>query len=462
MKFRTRLAWYGVAVATATLVIFGILLNALVQRTGPEEQDQNLLALAQRTVSSLATAPAETFNGPSLPPVPIDIALGTEPYVAVVNRDGRVLFATGQVAGAPPSVPIAAIETALAEGTSLTTFSPAPGVELRVAAVPFSRPDIGLEGVAVAGQSTSLTAESLRGLRAVLFVAGIVTALASWLVARLVAKRALAPLGRLAKTASAIATTGDLAERLPRAENDDEVGNLTSSFNRMLDRLEQQQQRLADSLENQRRFVADASHELRNPLATIRANLSFLDSHPDAAVSDRAAAMSDSSRAATRMTDLIDDLLRLARLDAGVASPSETVSMKTTAEDALGRTIAKVSAVEIEDGLVNANHEDLARLITNLLDNAGTHGAPPVELRVVKGDNEIVLTVSDRGEGIPVDQIDAIFKRFHRLDPVRPPTGGTGLGLPIARSLAERFGGSLVATNRAGGGVEFTLRLPLA
>jgi signal transduction histidine kinase len=462
MKFRTRLAWFGVAVASATLLIFGLLLTALVQRTGPVEQDGNLLDLAQRTVAALATAPADTFRGPILPPVPIDVAFSTEPYIAVAAIDGTVLFATGQVAGAPPSVPEAAISSAIADGSSLTTFSPVAGVELRIAVVPFTRPDIALEGVVVAGQSTSLTAENLRGLRAVLLVAGIVTALASWLVARLVAKRALAPLDRLASTASVIASTGELQQRLPEAGGDDEVGNLTSSFNRMLDRIEEQQRQLTESLENQRRFLADASHELRNPLASLRANLSFLDSHPEVSDTDRAAAITDSNRAAKRMTDLIDDLLRLARFDSAAPSSLETVEMRAVVEDAIGRTTGAPALVKVEDALVRGDPDDLARLVTNLLDNAFRHGAPPVEVVAVKHSGAVVLTVSDRGPGIASDQVDAIFERFYRLDPARSTSGGTGLGLAIARSLAERFGGSLVAANRPDGGAVFTLTLPSA
>lgn len=462
MSFRARLAWFGVTVATATLVIFGLLLIALVQRTGPAEQDRNLVELAQRTVAALATSSAETFEGPVLPPVPVDIALGTEPYIGVVTRDGEVLFATGQVAGLPPPVPAEIIEAAVTAGSSISTFSPVAGVALRMAVVPFSRPDLGLEGVVVAGQSTGLTAENLRGLRAVLFIAGIVTALASWLVARMVAKRALAPLGRLAATASVIASTGELNQRLPPGENDDEVANLTASFNRMLDRLDSQQRQLSENLDNQRRFVADASHELRNPLATIRANLSFLDSHPEAAEADQSAAISDSNRAARRMTDLIDDLLRLARLDAGFESVTATVSLREAAEEAIRRVGAPVTLQTNNDGAVRADADDLARLVTNLVDNATRHGAPPVEVSIDRHDDKLVLLVIDAGPGIPADQTDTIFERFSRLDSVRSTNGGTGLGLAIARSVAERLGGSLFAGNRPEGGAVLTLTLPVA
>ncbi|MGH9194843.1 MAG: hypothetical protein ACRD1T_03780, partial [Acidimicrobiia bacterium] len=92
MKFRTRLTWYGVMVAALTMLVFGILLNGLASRSGPRTQDQDLAALAARTVSSLATAPADTFIGPVLPPVPVDVAAGTEQFIEVIAADGTVLF----------------------------------------------------------------------------------------------------------------------------------------------------------------------------------------------------------------------------------------------------------------------------------------------------------------------------------------------------------------------------------
>jgi signal transduction histidine kinase len=277
-----------------------------------------------------------------------------------------------------------------------------------------------------------------------------------------VAKRALAPLNRLAKTAGTIATTGELGQRLPAAEKGDEVGNLTVSFNGMLDRIEQQQIQLSASLENQRRFVADASHELRNPLATIRGNLSFLASHPDAARSDQTSAVNDSNRAATRMSDLIDDLLRLARLDSDLAPTMEIVSIREVIDEAVNRAVEPPSTIKVEDARVKANFDDLARLVTNLLDNSARHGAPPTELEAAVRGAEIEMTVSDRGPGIAADQLEAVFGRFRRLDPARSADGGSGLGLAIARAIAERAGGSLEAANRAGGGATLTLKLPLA
>lgn len=468
MKFRTRLTWYGALVAAVTVLLFGVLLSALVTRTGPETQDQGLVDLATRTVAALATAPAATFAGPVLPPVPVDVAAGTEQFIEVVSADGNVIFSTGQVAGAPPSIPDALVTRTGSEGTVLATIGPAPGVEVRVALQPFSRPDLGITGVVLAGQSTAVIAENLRGLRAVLFIAGIITVLAAWLVSRLVANRALEPLRQLAETTAEIASTGDFNRRLRPSGSDDEVGALTESFNAMLDRLADSHRRLEGSLEMQRRFVADASHELRNPLAIIRSNLSFLEMRPQADPEDLKAALTDSSRAALRMTDLIDDLLRLARLDAGQTSPRRPVLMSRVVQEAVERSglADQISVDTRSDATVDGSDEDLTRIVTNLIENAANHGRPPIEISMENpaasdGPRTIVVTVADSGPGIGADRLDLVFDRFYRGDQARS-AGGTGLGLAISRGLAVQHGGTLEAANRPGGGAVFTLTLPTA
>ena len=463
MKFRTRLTWFGALVAGLTVLLFGVLLSALVTRTGPETQDQALVDLATRTVAALATAPAATFTGPLLPPVPVDVAAGTEQFIEVVGADGTVIFSTGQVAGSPPSIGDDLVARTRSEGTVLATIDPAPGVEVRVALQPFSRPDLGVSGIVLAGQSTAIIPENLRGLRAVLFIAGIITVLAAWLVSRLVANRALEPLRQLAGTTAEIASTGDFQRRLPPAESNDEVGALTESFNAMLDRLADSHRLLEESLDRQRRFVADASHELRNPLTIIRSNLTFLEMRPQADPDDLKAALVDSSRAARRMTDLIDDLLRLARLDAGQSAPRGQVLMSRVVQEAVGRSgLPDQIVVDVRsDATVSGNDDDLTRIVTNLIENATTHGGPPIEISIKQPDGAgtIVMTVVDSGPGIPADRLDRVFDRFYRGDEARS-AGGTGLGLAISRGLAIQHGGALTAANRPGGGAVFTLTLP--
>ena len=132
--------------------------------------------------------------------------------------------------------------------------------------------------------------------------------------------RALRPLRELSATADEIGRSADLTRRLPAVARRDDVGRLTVSFNAMMGRLEEAYHRLAAALAAQQRFTADASHELRTPLTTIRSNVGFLRAHPDAASADRGAALDDLEADSERMSRLVDDLLTLARADAGPAA----------------------------------------------------------------------------------------------------------------------------------------------
>ncbi len=240
------------------------------------------------------------------------------------------------------------------------------------------------------------------------------------------ANRALEPLRQLARTTAEIASTGDFQRRLPSVESNDEVGALTESFNAMLDRLADSHRQLEESLERQRRFVADASHELRNPLTIIRSNLTFLEMRPQADPDDLKAALSDSSRAARRMTDLIDDLLRLARLDAGQLSPQRTrFGLPGRARSVERSGLLDQINVDIKgDAMVTGSDEDLTRIVTNLIENAITHGKPPINVSIehAEGSGTITVTAGRLGPG-------------HTR---RPPRPGIRPVLPRRRSSQRR------------------------
>ena len=318
MKIRLRLALYGAFVTAIAMISFGVLLGLLVSRAAPEEQDRLLADLAAATVVALDDAPADSLL-PTQPPVLVDLATSTDPYIAVVTEDGTVLYSTGQVDGTPPRVPAAAVVEAVTTGSSAVTAEQG-STEIRMYAVPWSRSDLGATGIVVAGQSTAYTEEQIAGLTAVLWISGIITLIAAVVVSWLVSGRALRPLHQLAETTDEIGTTGDLSRRLPPVKADDEVGVLTTSFNAMLDRLEDSQERLQANLTAQRRFVGDASHELRSPLTTIRSNAGFLRDRPDVSPNDREEALADIEAESDRMAHLIDDLLLLARADAALTS----------------------------------------------------------------------------------------------------------------------------------------------
>ena len=314
MRIRRRLVLLAVVIATAGMTLFAGLLSGLLARGVSDDQDEALQRLAADTAAIVvAVDPATLAN--RAPLAPADLATSLDTFVVVVDVDGSARYATGLLEGAAPRIPAAVVVEALETGRSTATIRPTVGSEFRVHAVPWTRS--GVTGVVVAGQSTAFVTEQLAGLRVFLILAAIVTIIAVALVSWFVVGRALRPLRLLASTADEIGQTGDLTRRLPSVKTRDEVGVLTDSFNGMLDRVEAAQADLAASLAAQRRFVADASHELRTPLTTIRANAGFLAEHPEAAEADRVEALADITAESERLSRLVDDLLRLARADAG-------------------------------------------------------------------------------------------------------------------------------------------------
>ena len=257
----------------------------------------------------------------------------------------------------------------------------------------------------------------------------------------------------------------DRGRRLPQVARDDELGRLTAGFNGMLDRLEQEWRRTAHALEAQQRLAADASHELRTPLTTIRTNAAFLREHQDAAPVDRAAAAADIEVEATRMSRLVDDLLTLARADGGARLTRAPLDLGRLAADVCRRHAARHPEHRLlcsgPPVRLDGDADALERLLGVLLDNALRHtpaGGTVWVTVTAPAAGVAVLQVADDGEGIPAGQEERIFDRFHQADPARR-RGGAGLGLAIARWIAQQHGGWVTAGATEGGGATFTVTL---
>jgi signal transduction histidine kinase len=215
----------------------------------------------------------------------------------------------------------------------------------------------------------------------------------------------------------------------------------------------------------QQRFVADASHELRSPLTRIRTRLEVDLAHSSGVdFRETAGAVLDETAG---MEHLVDDLLHLARSDAdsagdGRAAPVDVddVVLGEAAAIRSGRVGVDTSAVS--GGQVVGDVQQLTRMVRNLLDNAVRHATTEVRIGLHERDGRVVLTVADDGPGIPPEQRDVVFERFTRLDAARATRGGgVGLGLAIARDIAERHGGTITVGDAHPGAV-FTVVLPAA
>jgi two-component system, OmpR family, sensor histidine kinase MprB len=289
----------------------------------------------------------------------------------------------------------------------------------------------------------------LRWALALLTLAGIGLAV---LLSRLATRTAIRPVAQLTATAEHVATTRDLSRRID-AEGSDEVSRLAHAFNTMLEALQRSQHA-------QRRLVADASHELRTPLTSLRTNMEVMarGGPPDAGDRDRL--RRDVVVQLEELTELVGDLVELARDDEPEAAPDEDIAFDQLVAAAVERARRHAPGVrfesELEPTLVRGVPARLDRAVANLLDNAAKWSPPDGSVEVRLRDGE--LTVRDHGPGIAPDDRSLVFERFYRAAEARGRPG-SGLGLAIVRQVAESHGGSVTAEEADGDGALLRLRL---
>ncbi len=292
----------------------------------------------------------------------------------------------------------------------------------------------------------------------------------------LVIRRALAPLTRVAATAGRVANLpldrGEVAlpVRVPEPDANPytEVGRLGLALNRMLDHISTALSTRQASESRVRQFVADASHELRTPLAAIRGYTELAQRKRDQVPDDVAHAMGRVESEAVRMTNLVEDLLLLARLDSGRPLEREPVDLARLSADVVSDAHAAGPEhrwnLEVPPDPLYVVGDDarLHQVVANLLANARTHTAPgtSVTLSVHAEPGAAVLRVVDDGPGIPAELQSEVFERFARGDTSRSRKGGsTGLGLAIASAVVRAHGGT-IELRSVPGRTEFTVRLP--
>jgi two-component system sensor histidine kinase MprB len=256
---------------------------------------------------------------------------------------------------------------------------------------------------------------------------------------------------RLTADVERIAATRDLRAGTDESRSD-ELGRLARAFNTML-------RALGDSLAAQRQLVADASHELRTPLTTARTSLESLQLHPEMTTADQARSIGVAIDELKEMTQLIEELVQLAQGDARASEQRPTrldlVAAETIAVTA--RRTGREIRAELQPSTVLAAPEDLARAISNLLDNA-VKWSPPGEAIEVSVSNG-TCRVRDHGPGVAATDIPHVFDRFYRAAAART-LPGSGLGLAIVRQIAEGNAGTATAERAEDGGSIFTIRLP--
>jgi len=281
----------------------------------------------------------------------------------------------------------------------------------------------------------------------------------------LVLRRGLRPIETMAAQADKI-TAGDLTDRVTPHSPRSEVGRLGAALNGMLARIEAGVQEREASQEQMRRFFADASHELRTPIASLRANAELYQQGALTSPDQVDEVMRRITLETRRMGRLVDDMLRLARLGRHPSQGRMPVDLTALVSGCVERTrIAEPDRtwrVTIAEGLTTVGDEELIRrAVDNLLVNVLVHTPRDAVGTVTAGReaDQVIIDVRDDGEGVPPEQLPRIFERFYRAGS-RPSVPGSGLGLAIATEIAIAHGGTAHAATVAPRGLQVTLTFP--
>lgn len=365
----------------------------------------------------------------------------------VISPDGRVLSAR-----APLDLPVSTAARDVAGGARgpLLETVTAGGSGFYVFTVP-----AGPARAVQVARSLATVREVLDQLLASALVFGTAGIVAAIVAGGAIATAALAPLRRLGRTVGRITETGDLAQRV-RVAGRDELATFGRSFDTMLDRLDSMVSEVERARRAQRQLVADASHELRAPLATLRANVELLSLGSEAPVGDRESLIADTLAGIGELTTLVEQLVDLAREDQRVHERAP-VRLDTLVLDEIDRIQRRHPAVEfvprLEEATVSGDAEALGRAVANLLDNAGKWCPPGGTVRIdLRGGT---LEVRDDGPGVDDADLPHIFERFYRgaRTADRP---GSGLGLAIVAQVLASHGGLVAARRDPAGGTVFT------
>jgi two-component system OmpR family sensor kinase len=418
-----------------------------------------------------ATQPAEARLARATTPHPGEhgLLLPDGSYAALVDKSGRLqreLRFDSARKTSRPEIPAALIRSQPAGERARLATAPAldGNVDYRLIAKPLGARETVVVAVPLSEvRATQHRLLLIEGIGSGFALAGIAFA-AYWLT-----RRELRPLERMARKSRAIAA-GDLSRRVEPDDPRTEVGQLGEALNVMLAEIERAFADRVAAEERLRRFVADASHELRTPVTSIRGYAEMFRRGASEHPGDLAKVMRRIEQEGARMGELVEELLLLARLDQGVPLEHEPVELASLIEAAVdaARAAEPERPVDVDSQgplVVLGDESRLRQVVDNLLTNARVHtpAGTPVHVRLAAEGAEAVLEVADEGPGVPADETDQIFERFHRTDRSRARSqGGVGLGLAIARSIVDAHRGTVDYRPRPAGGSVFRVVFPRA
>jgi two-component system OmpR family sensor kinase len=464
MALRTRLVLSFALVLVVAVGVMGVVLANTTRDALVQQVDDQLREIERREEQASWDRPP-----PGSEPPPESGPGGRSLAHVVLSPDGSVVAAQPcGYADDPKPLPRTDGLVALPSGGRYAPIVtvPAEGSGGSYRAVLLTRDGGGLDVFAAPLDDVDATVSHL--VRTFLLTGlGVLVAggLATWWSVR----RSLRPVDGMVSAAAAIAG-GELTRRIPEGGAPRELQRLGGALNDMVSQLVDSYRAEQAAKQSLSRFVADASHELRTPLAAVQGYTELYRRGALPTDADREKALRRIDAESRRMRRLVDDLFMLARLDSQEPTDHHPVDLVRIARDAVADSEAiepgrPVRLDAPERAVVAGDAGQLVQVVTNLLGNARAHTPPgtPVEVRVEQVGGSVVLDVRDHGPGLPPDQLDVVFERFHRIDPSRSrATGGAGLGLAIVAAIVAAHRGQARASNAEGGGARFTVSLPAA
>ena len=455
LSIQNRLLLVYTTIFTVAFILFALVVYLLPSNRILAEVDRDLEALAAEV--NLENPPVGP-NGSINFPLPDDLAnLETaSTFLLISDARGQVIAHSRNLTGfegmlAPREFGSEKRFSQIHRGDTL----------LRVLTVPLRVTDSNGREMVVYLQVARLldSYESFNRFLIIALFIGLAAVTASLFLAVLLTPGSFKPLEDIAAVARQITNADDLSRRVPDTGRTDEIGVLARAFNQSLERLER-------VFQTQQRLLADVSHELRTPLTAIRGNVDLMRRMGGA---DRES-LAIIQEEVERMTRLVDDLLLLARADAGglplerKSVELDTIFLEVYRQISLLEKSVDVSIVDVDQACVLGDADRLKQLLINLVDNAIKYTPPGghVTMSLSKMDGWASVHIADTGVGIPPEDLPYIFDRFYRVDKARNRgQGGSGLGLSIAKWIAKVHGGDIEVASQVGQGTTFTVRLPL-
>ena len=461
MPIRWRLTLWFALILCAILILSGVVLHILLQRYLSNQVDNDLRVYAARVHGTLNPQEIQEHVDyevihAKLPPINEFASPGV--YIQLIDKNGNVVVKSDSLGEQELPVNPSLISQGFAGDVAIGTVAAGESARVRIMVSPlYLNNQVLLLEVA---QSLNPIDTTMSQVRWAILASILAALILSTVSGSMVVRGALSPVSRITQTARSIETSSDLNRRVGYTGPADEVGELATTFDHMIEHLDR-------AFQSQKHFVADASHELRGPLTVIRGNLDLLKRKLNE--EDRHESLAAIGRETIRMAKIVDDLLFLAEVESGELARQQMVELKVIlmGERDRAQTIAgdrEIVTGQQEDLVIRGDAQRLRQLLGNLVDNAikytPEHGT--IMLSLFRDGEWARLEVADTGIGIAPENQPHIFDRFYRIDKARSRfSGSTGLGLAIVKGIVEQHGGKVTVSSELGKGSTFTVWLKL-